>query len=156
MCLINVILFQVPSWIKDELERGIPLDASADASNEDSSDGEDDISAQKIVPKASVRRESSQMTERIPFTRRISNQSISRNRELRYRVSAGQLPSVPDTPRKETTIIDGIAISSSNDNSLIANVVTSSTCVSRSSSVTEIDMTSPVHSAGERPQVLFH
>ena len=143
----------MPSWITDELKRGIPVDASADASNEDSSDGEGDQSAVKIVPKATAKREHSQLAERFSLNRRSSNQSLLRNRELRYRLSVGQLPSVADSPKKETTIIDGIAISSSNTNSPVSNVVTTSTSVSRSSSVTEIDMTSPVPASGEQGRV---
>ena len=154
---IKIHISQVPSWLKSELESGIPVDASADASGEDSSDeeDEDDLSADKVVPKSTVKRENSQLTDRAPYTRRISNQSLLRNREFRYRVSTGQLASVADMPKKETTIIDGIAISSSNDNSLISNVVTSSACASRSSSVTEIDMNSPVHVTADQVWLLF-
>ncbi|XP_065064010.1 uncharacterized protein LOC135690390 isoform X1 [Rhopilema esculentum] len=135
----------VPSWIKDELEGGIPVDPNMDASSEDSSDAEES-SALKIVPKGSIKHP--QIQERIALSRRSSNQSLRRNRELRARISTGIASTQSETAIPESTIIDGVAISTSTSLTT-STAVNSSSSVSRSSSVTEIDMNSPLHVTDE-------
>eukprot|EP00794_Sanderia_malayensis_P019542 gene19542-21474_t len=162
----------VPSWIKDELKGGIPVDASAEASNEDSSDTDQSEavnttnhnSTPSNAPKATVIRKpssssaatSQQAPERFVF-RRTSNHSITRHRELRNKIisssnsSQATLNEAPATagalneaPKTETTIVDGVAITTTTSLTTPTQLISSPTPThgnsSRSSSVTEIEM----------------
>ncbi len=132
----------MPSWIEDELKAGIPVDASADASNEDSSDTDDQSTAIKLVTKTTAKRELSNQSERVSIIRRTSNQSILRHRELRNKIISNTSSPVNETTIAETTIVDGVAITT-NPALTTSTIVSSPHSTSRSSSVTEIEMSPP-------------
>ncbi len=127
------------------------MDQDLDASSEESSSDTDSQSTVlKLGTKATVKRELSKQSERFGPNRRSSNLSILRHRELRNKIISNSSPTIGEADHQtETSIVDGVAITT-DTSAFTANTLDSPPMTSRSGSVTEIEMSPPVHRANGR------